>query len=131
MGTGAGTTTVVVEIVVEVVVVVAVAVVVAVSVAVVLATVVEITVAVRIAVCVTIKVVVTGFRLPFPPPAFNLCCAPAKRPIKTELSNRKMSAATARNLASGLRGSRAAAETRSKKPGRCCSGGVSSGWDTS
>ena len=129
MGTGAGTTTVVVEIVVEVVVVVAV--VVAVSVAVVLATVVEISVAVRIAVCVTIKVVVTGLRLPFPPPAFSLCCAPAKRPIKTELSNRKMSAATARNLASGLRGSRAAAETRSKKPGRCCSGGVSSGWDTS
>lgn len=71
---------------------------------------------VRMAVCVTVTVVVTGLSLP-PPPALSLCWAPAKRPIKTELSNRKTSAATARNLARGLRGSRAAAETRSIKVG--------------
>ena len=57
-----------------------------------------------VAVVVAVEVTVTVER-PCPPPLLSLCCAPAKRPIKTELRRRKTRVAISKSLVSGDKGS--------------------------
>ena len=70
-------------------------------------------VAVRVVVCVVVPVAVLvriSVRVvcPSPPlsfPEFNLCCAPAKRPMNTELNNKSRRTRTSRILVSVVSGS--------------------------
>lgn len=87
-------------------------------------------------VAVTVRVTVrTGMLPPSPssPPVrlLSLCCAPANRPMKTELKRRRINARMHKNLLRGVRGSCTRDEIRSPNVGACCSGGVASGCETS
>ena len=72
--------------------------------------------AVVVAVVVAVEVRTTVLVLP-PLPSFSLCCAPANKPMKTELRRRKMRVAIKRTLVSGDKGSCTTAAIRSKKDG--------------
>lgn len=58
---------------------------------------------VEVAVLYTVEVTVTGGS--WPRPVLSLCCAPANRPMKMELSNKKSNATTRSTLVSEVNGS--------------------------
>jgi len=63
-------------------------------------------------VCVSVCVPLPGLE---PPPPFlrlSLCCAPANKPMKTELMRRRTRTSTRRTLVRPVRGSRTASEMR-------------------
>lgn len=63
-------------------------------------------------VCVSVCVPLPGLE---PPPPFlrlSLCCAPANKPINTELMRRRIRTSTRRTLVRPVRGSRTASEMR-------------------
>ena len=104
---------------------------------------VSVSVPVRVSVCVPVDVAVTVrisvwvvvLALPpssFPPfPVFNLCCAPANRPMKTEESNSRRRTRTSRILVRVVNGSCTMDDMRCTNVGLCVGSSFPSGCETS